>query len=732
MHTLVSQVHAVLQDADPYVELQIDDEMRLDQVELRAFGDDKAAGRSRSKHRKAFMKRLDTFPYPVKGVIYGVGGSKPDMVWIWRVPHGQVNQTKEFKVIDRIVKELPLYESRAKAAKDRVMLRGLGFQTGGAVDYVRRKMMCDCTAATHANRGDDDLHDRVCQYVASGFDHKLIGDLRHLNSTSCGFTQFFQHANDVSEKMETVTHERRHSADANIDGNMVEFASTMQSIPQLIEAVKQEYKDQNPDKELSQLPIPSAEWVRLAFASSNPFDMVTGRLGAHNHVGKIHMCRAIQKRTAHKRNMDEQFTHAVRRNIKSFSIECVERIEQINIALGFARMRDMERGLDMDLNADLIPDQIVKSCSGDDKAKVPIGSKGHAVSSKVKHRGNTYAPVDTSSDQASAIGLMENAADHDFTTGAATPAVILDCKLPKTLKDSMVDGEVTVNVYDSVFCASTGWRHAVQLVNYLIKKAQVYANLPAPFDIKTLGELTISKFEELREPTKEKIRAKCPSVLILSTDGGGDHKNTHITNQASMLAIQTYLKISKVILFRNCDNGSWANPVERINSILNLALYHKKFEREELATLEAQALNMSSMESLREAAKSTPQIKQEWEAAMNLPCEKMAAGFRRLSLKGNPMTATVLTSDVLDAEVNVLQGSLKEKAADYNPAFTTKAELSKMQEFAKFRDDCSDRSTYAFQTYLEWDRTPKQLRDFIKLPVPMPRRSLSNLQSIIC
>ena len=37
VHTLVSQVHAVLQDADPYVELQIDDEMRLDQVELRAF-----------------------------------------------------------------------------------------------------------------------------------------------------------------------------------------------------------------------------------------------------------------------------------------------------------------------------------------------------------------------------------------------------------------------------------------------------------------------------------------------------------------------------------------------------------------------------------------------------------------------------------------------------------------------------------------------------------------------
>ena len=75
MHTLVSQVHAVLQDADPYVELQIDDEMRLDQVELRAFGDDKAAGLYRNQARKAFMKRLNTFPYPIKGVIYSVGVS---------------------------------------------------------------------------------------------------------------------------------------------------------------------------------------------------------------------------------------------------------------------------------------------------------------------------------------------------------------------------------------------------------------------------------------------------------------------------------------------------------------------------------------------------------------------------------------------------------------------------------------------------------------------------------
>ena len=43
----------------------------------------------------------------------------------------------------------------------------------------------------------------------------------------------------------------------------------------------------------------------------------------------------------------------------------------------------------------------------------------------------------------------------------STPAVTLWCENPSALEDSMVRGAVHVNVMDSVFCASNGWRHAV-------------------------------------------------------------------------------------------------------------------------------------------------------------------------------------------------------------------------------------------------------------------------------
>ena len=56
--------------------------------------------------------------------------------------------------------------------------------------------------------------------------------------------------------------------------------------------------------------------------------------------------------------------------------------------------------------------------------------------------------------------------------------------------------------------------------------------------------------------------------------------------------------------------------LQRINSILNLALYHQVFERAELATLEETVKNKGSMAELREAADLNPTIAAEWEDAM--------------------------------------------------------------------------------------------------------------------
>jgi hypothetical protein len=94
----------------------------------------------------------------------------------------------------------------------------------------------------------------------------------------------------------------------------------------------------------------------------------------------------------------------------------------------------------------------------DDKAKVSVGAPGHPISTKVKHRGRSLAPIDEECEGATARGLVEEAEDHDFGVGSVTPAVTLRCTLPRSMDSSMVQGEMTVNLYDSGFCPSTGWR----------------------------------------------------------------------------------------------------------------------------------------------------------------------------------------------------------------------------------------------------------------------------------
>ena len=61
----------------------------------------------------------------------------------------------------------------------------------------------------------------------------------------------------------------------------------MFSIPQFVHEVKEEYLSQHPDRKVEDLSVPCNEWIRLAFASSTPFNMVTGSNRNHNHVGKF-------------------------------------------------------------------------------------------------------------------------------------------------------------------------------------------------------------------------------------------------------------------------------------------------------------------------------------------------------------------------------------------------------------------------------------------------------------
>ena len=138
--------------------------------------------------------------------------------------------------------------------------------------------------------------------------------------------------------------------------------------------------------------------------------------------------------------------------------------------------------------------------------------------------------------------------------------------------------------------------------------------------------------------------------------------------------MRTPVSVSISALPRSCSSGTHTNCVF---TVLNLGLYHKDFERARLESLECDVASLSSMDAMRKAAESQPQIRSQWEAAMKPPCSKMAKSFEKLKLGGIPITAAVTNSAELDAEVDILIGCLREKAPDYDRAKTTQVDLPK-------------------------------------------------------
>ena len=63
-----------------------------------------------------------------------------------------------------------------------------------------------------------------------------------------------------------------------------------------------------------------------------------------------------------------------------------------------------------------------------------------------------------------------------------------------------------------------------------------------------------------------------PPILLIYTDGGPDHRSTYMSVKLSMIALFIELDLDELIALRTAPNNSWANPVERIMSIVNIGL----------------------------------------------------------------------------------------------------------------------------------------------------------------
>ena len=56
------------------------------------------------------------------------------------------------------------------------------------------------------------------------------------------------------------------------------------------------------------------------------------------------------------------------------------------------------------------------------------------------------------------------------------------------------------------------------------------------------------------------------------TDGGPDHRVNYLSVKVALIALFRDLNLDLLIALRTAPSNSWANPVERIMSIVNIGL----------------------------------------------------------------------------------------------------------------------------------------------------------------
>ena len=163
--------------------------------------------------------------------------------------------------------------------------------------------------------------------------------------------------------------------------------------------------------------------------------------------------------------------------------------------------------------------------SVDDKAIIPVGEPQCPVSTGVRGHNRSMVVGGTLMNQLKAL-------DHDFHVAGIVPSVAFFPEVPSHARDSFFSGSVFVTLKDKVLQPSHAMRHTAELTK-IIK----------------------SNF------TTESVS---PRVLLITSDGGSDHRLTFLSVQVAMIALFQNLDLDMLVAIRTCPYQSWTNMAERV------------------------------------------------------------------------------------------------------------------------------------------------------------------------
>ncbi|WAR05994.1 LOW QUALITY PROTEIN: hypothetical protein MAR_021363 [Mya arenaria] len=311
----------------------------------------------------------------------------------------------------------------------------------------------------------------------------------------------------------------------------------------------------------------------------------------------------------------------------------------------------------------------------DDKAKVPIGEPDRPVSTGVRGR-QSIAPVD----------IELSSLDHDMKMSSLTPSVVLKCRVPDTVQQSFVRGQVTTFINDTVTQTSSPFRHAAHIVKIL----------------------------ESNQETN-------PKVLLKYTDGGTDQRNTLEQVKCANICLFQELNLDMLITVRCAPGQSYVNPAERIMSILNYGLQNVATERQKLDEETEKKLNRcNGMSSVRELLKKEPDLEPKWVESIEPIQSLIENRFMRLRLKDEPIRCL---TPVSDAEIDLLKRHLRELFPDLDLDKLQKVHTNRCAEYVDWKTRHCRETQYTFQVRKCSNSTccpPKQLGEEKLMWLPEP------------
>ena len=232
----------------------------------------------------------------------------------------------------------------------------------------------------------------------------------------------------------------------------------------------------------------------------------------------------------------------------------------------------------------------------DDKHRIKIGEPGFPVAAAERGR-----QVIVSSQDTFAVG------DHDFCKFSFIPSVTLLVVIPEDIESSWYSGQVFVGIKDAAFEPSSPLRHAKELHNCLMNQVE--------------GR----------------------HILFVYSDGGPDHRLTYASVQMSLIALFLNLDLDVLIAGRTAPSHSWANPVERVMSIVNLGMQCIGIMREKMGDDFEQAVKNAN--NLKDIRKNCSEMKHDVSKSLESSKDLIGSIVTRLELKGKKFQVFQSASD---------------------------------------------------------------------------------------